>query len=106
VKRQPPVDQATWDRASAATAGALPSAAIGVALELLQQHELLLTPARRQQIQLELLGYLKEQLDVFRPAEFLRIVVKDGTPGSPAQMLQAIQAFLDMVVEKVKEEGS
>lgn len=65
----------------------------------------LLTPQEEKRIKLETLSFVLTEMGRFRPAEFLRRVVKNGASGTPADMYAAVQDWLRAHIENLKENG-
>lgn len=99
----PPIDGATFLKAQVIVDGARRQGRDPV--EALHRQGLILTPRLRQDIAVGALRDLIKQMDEFRAAEFLRINNHSGTPGTPAEMLNAVREFLARYVNHVKKEG-
>lgn len=56
--------------------------------------KMLWTPAREQAIRIEAVEDLMGEFDVWRDPEFLRLVDRDGTGGTPAEMRRGIREWL------------
>ena len=101
MKHQP-LDSRTYLKAQNACAAAR---AFGRdTIEHLHKAGLILTPRIRRDIQLQALNTYAQQLDLWRPAEFMRLVNRQGQPGTPDEMLTAVKLFVDRYIEHIAKE--
>lgn len=71
--------------------------------EELDRVGLLLTPERRQQIQVSVLATLLNQLTIYRPVEMLRRKFHPGHQAAPADMYVVMLEFIEEFRNAVKE---
>lgn len=100
--REPPVDGPTFRDATAAIVRAQE---MGLDLvEELNRSGLLLTQAKRKQIQVKAMTYLIDQLRSWRPAELLRIKYSASRQTTPEDMYVCVLEFFDKHLTALKEE--
>ena len=73
--------------------------------EQLHELELILTPAKEQQIKLEAMNFLLAEIQGWRPAEFIRRTDKSGTGATPADLHRAVCDFIQDHINAVKAGG-
>jgi hypothetical protein len=96
-----PVDETTWRQAL--TALSLAHKQGQSPIEVLDQHRLLLTPARELEVRLNELGSLYRLLEAQSAAKLLQFYF--GRPfGTPEDMYRAVMMWLEAVASS-KEEG-
>lgn len=71
-------------------------------IEVLNRKDLLNTPAKERETQVETLRTLWREWDRWQPHELLRRKLHAGNPGSPADMYHVMMEFLEEYIEHVR----
>lgn len=105
MKREavPPLDAHTYGNANMIIRRALIDGHDPV--EALNRAGLLVTPARAHQMAAAGIDRLLESMFGWTAVEMLRRKVKGGTPGTPADMYEAMLSFVQEFARHVKEKG-
>lgn len=104
-RREPvlPLESGTYQAASAVLRVALHDGKDPI--EALNQAGLLVTPARANAMAAAGVDKLMESMFGWSAVEMLRRRVKGGTPGTPADMYEAVLSFVQEFAAHVKEKG-
>lgn len=105
MKREPvlPLDSHTWGMATMVMTNAIRD---GIApVEALNRAGLLVTPARANAMAAKGVDKLVESMFGWSAVEMLRRRVKGGTPGTPADMYEAVLSFVQEFAAHLKENG-
>lgn len=73
-------------------------------IDRLNEASLLWTPKRQAKLQLEAIKDLNMEFDVWRPAEFLRLVSREMIGSTPADMHQAVRRWLQDYAEHARKQ--
>jgi len=101
--RETPLDLETWSEVQGIISRAFKLGQDPA--EMLNRAGLINTPARRHQMAVIGLKRLQDAIHTWSVVEVLRRQVKNGTPGTPADMYLAVKGLVDEFVDVIQENG-